>query len=240
MFCQWPGKLAWQYGVLSISPGSTPVFSFVRLLPFSETNSFSFGSCQSLGFASSCFYFLSLIGSSAKQSVGSAWFRWSASPHWATIRRWVSCFRSVVRRVVCSVLGCDHVCVVCWVRAWLLLDNLSWLILHQVHAFLGLTLGGLGLTWEQMLQRRASLTCMAALACELLSGRFPKAEDCSARSGVWTQLWTSVIKWNPEMISSDSVHLDFVWPVTAELQCLFIWQYFCHEDSSYWVDSSCG
>lgn len=107
-------------------------------------------------------------------------------------------------------------------------------------AFLGLTLGGLGLTWEQVLQRWASLTCMAALACELLSGRFPQAEDCSARSGVWTQLWTSVIKWNSEMISSDSMHLDFVWPVTAELQCLFIWQYFCHEDSSYWADSSCG
>lgn len=70
------------------------------------------------------------------------------------------------------------------------------------------------------------------MAFELHLGRFPKAEHHSARSSVWTYLWTSVVRWKSETICSDSTHLDFVCPITSKLQCLFIRQYFCCEDSS--------
>lgn len=52
--------------------------------------------------------------------------------------------------------------VALWIRASLLLDNPSLLILCQVQAFLGLTVGGLGLTRVQMPWRRASLVCTTA------------------------------------------------------------------------------
>lgn len=257
MFCQWPGKPAGQRGVLGgqvpgsgvliISPGYAPIVSFVKQAAPIFWNQQLF--CWTLSVHWLCFQlflFPVFDGILLRSNL------------WISAIRWPACSApsndlalSHLPLQECSPKGCLFyvavtTCVLsiaCWIRAWLLLDNPSRQILHQVQAFLALTLGGLGLTREQMLRRRASLTCTTAIApgVWLLSCRFPEAEDRSAaRSGVWTWLLTSVLRRKPEMISSDSVNLDFVWPVTAKLQCLFLRQCSCREGSSYWGDSSCG